>query len=35
MTTAHPETPELPLTAGDLASCGYEAAFARNPEPCI
>lgn len=33
MTTAHPEIPEPPLTAGDLASCGYEAAFARNPEP--
>ena len=33
MTTAHPETPEQPLTAGDLAGCGYEAAFARNPEP--
>ena len=33
MTTEHPEIPELPLTAGDLAGCGYEAAFARNPEP--
>lgn len=33
MITAHPEIPELPLTAGDLASCGYEAAFARNPDP--
>jgi len=33
MTTAHSETPEQPLTAGDLAGCGYEAAFARNPEP--
>ncbi|KQN76352.1 hypothetical protein ASF04_25480 [Duganella sp. Leaf61] len=33
MTTAHPETPEQPLTAGDLTGCGYEAAFARSPEP--
>ena len=34
MTTAHPETPEQQLTADDLAGCGYEAAFARDPEPC-
>ena len=33
MTNAHPKISELPLTASDWAGCGYEAAFARNPEP--
>lgn len=32
--TAIPSTsPEAPLTAADLASCGYQQAFARDPEP--
>ena len=26
-------SPEAPLTAADLASCGYQRAFARDPEP--
>jgi hypothetical protein len=33
MSTAQFELPELPLTVGDLVSCGYEAAFTRDPEP--